>query len=153
MREEMRILAEKLDGREYRETIDKEIRLYAKKNGLLIVHGASDDLIEFDGVFTDEAGAGNGTKVYIKSYGVVMEPECDCEYSEKWYKDQCKTACKIVVHQGGHPGLPGIDGKDIFWHYNADLDASSFTSFKIMEDGGVYCIGLIIDATQLPRKD
>lgn len=152
MREEMRILAERLDGREYQETIDKEIRTYAKENGLLIVHGASDDLIEFDGAFTDEAGAGDGSKVYITANGVAMEPDCDCEYAKKWYKDQIKTACKIVVHQGDHPGLPGIDGKDIYWHYDIELDTSSFETFKIMEDGGVYCIGLVIDANQLPQK-
>lgn len=50
--------ARRLDGREYREEVTSEDREIAKEHGFLIIYGASDDLIEFDGVVTDEIDVG-----------------------------------------------------------------------------------------------
>ena len=41
-------LAEKLNGRAYGDSFD-DVKQEAKENGLVIVYGASDDLMEFDG--------------------------------------------------------------------------------------------------------
>lgn len=46
--------AKRLDGRQYREEVTPEDREIAKQNGFLIIYGASDDLIEFDGIMIDE---------------------------------------------------------------------------------------------------
>lgn len=46
--------ATRLDGRQYRKEVTPEDREIAKQNGFLIVYGASDDLIEFDGIIRDE---------------------------------------------------------------------------------------------------
>lgn len=45
---EARELAEKLNGRAYGDSFD-DVKQEAKESGLVIVYGASDDLMEFDG--------------------------------------------------------------------------------------------------------
>ena len=50
-------LAEKLNGREYGNDITDEEATAAKKAGLLVIYGYSDDNIEFRGIIYDERGA------------------------------------------------------------------------------------------------
>lgn len=64
--------AEKLNGTEYNgyPIFSKEDIGIAKENGFVIVTGASDDLMEFEGAVEDEAGCFDGGKVYISKNGV-----------------------------------------------------------------------------------
>ena len=48
-------LAEKLNGIAYGDSFD-DVKQEAKESGLVIVYGASDDLMEFDGAIYDEGG-------------------------------------------------------------------------------------------------
>ena len=59
--------AENLNGTEYNgyPIFSKEDIGIAKENGFVIVTGASDDLMEFEGAVEDEAGCFDGGKVYI----------------------------------------------------------------------------------------
>ena len=66
-------LAEMLNGRQYGDETTPEIERLAKENGLCIAFGASDDLLEFRGSVYDEAGAYNGTVVYLSKKGNVKE--------------------------------------------------------------------------------
>lgn len=50
---EARELAEKLNGRTYGDSFD-DVLEEAKQSGLVIVTGASDDLMEFNGAIYDE---------------------------------------------------------------------------------------------------
>lgn len=83
-------LAEKLDGIEYSRNYLEPYVEIAKQNGLLIITGYSDDLIEFEGVFREEIPAG---EVWINRDGVIedfdvakdyWQDESDCfEWAEK----------------------------------------------------------------------
>ncbi len=50
-------LAAQLNGREYGSEITKEEEAAAKKAGLVVVYGASDDLVELRGAIEEEVGA------------------------------------------------------------------------------------------------
>ena len=50
-------LAELLNGNEYRDEMTKEQEQAAKQNNLLVLFGASDDLLEMRGAIRDEVGA------------------------------------------------------------------------------------------------
>lgn len=64
--------AERLNGTEYNgyPIFSKEDIGIAKENGFVIVTGASDDLMEFEGAIEDEAGCFDGGRVYISKNGV-----------------------------------------------------------------------------------
>ena len=67
-------LAEKLNGRAYGDSFD-DVKQEAKESGLVIVYGASDDLMEFDGAIYDEGGCFDGGRVYFDRNGVDQEGE------------------------------------------------------------------------------
>ena len=64
--------SERLNGTEYNgyPIFSKEDIKIAKENGFVIVTGASDDLVEFEGAIEDEAGCFDGGRVYISKRGV-----------------------------------------------------------------------------------
>ena len=69
---EARELAEKLNGRTYGDSFD-DVLEEAQQSGLVIVTGASDDLMEFDGAIRDEGGCFDGGRVYFDKDGVDQE--------------------------------------------------------------------------------
>ena len=66
-------LAAILTGWEHPLRITNELREVAKGAGLVIVYGASDDLMEFDGAIYDEIGAYGGTEVWVDATGLVPD--------------------------------------------------------------------------------
>lgn len=64
--------AERLNGTEYNgyPIFSKEDIGIAKENGFVIVTGASDDLMEFDGAIYSEGDCFDGGKVYFSKNGV-----------------------------------------------------------------------------------
>ena len=54
------ILAKKLNGRQYGAELTEDEEIWAKNNGLVVVCGASDDLMEFYGAINDEIDCYNG---------------------------------------------------------------------------------------------
>ena len=72
------IFADKLNGRAYRDSFD-DVKQEAKENGLVIVYGASDDLMEFDGAIYDEGGCFDGGRVYFDRDGVDQEGGRTCK--------------------------------------------------------------------------
>lgn len=113
--------AQKLGGREYAsypQFLTSEIEL-AKQNGWVIVYGASDDLIEFDGAITDEAGCYEGGKIYICETGVV-------DYGNS------HTKCIEAIWCDN----------DITWTYKTDIPHETF---MLYEEGEKYCQAIIFD--------
>ena len=64
-------LAAKLNGREYLQEITRGEAELAKASGLVVVYGASDDLIEFRGAIRDEGDCYDGGTVLIDAKGVL----------------------------------------------------------------------------------
>ena len=134
-------LAKQLDGIEYPpcNTIPKSVINEAIENDLIIVYGLSDDLVEFAGAMHDEIGCyGGGTAFIDVECCLVESPDCDCEYAEKWYKQQCDTAKSIKAIW--------CENADVSWTYVTDIPHSTF---KVMEDGEVYCVGFVFDKESL----
>ena len=132
--------AAKINGREYREELSAPEERQAKADGMLIVFGASDDLIEFRGVIYDEANLYDGGVVLLNSKQIYNhEHECDCPHCG--FKEIEKTLAKINCKwdEGGYS-----------WLLETDLPHATF---EIVEDGEKYCRGLVIDAKDLPTTN
>lgn len=122
-------LAALLNNREYREEITRDEEAQAKHAGLVIVFGASDDLMEFRGAIHDEYDAYNGTTAFLDADGLLVN-ECDSEECPHFRK-QAAQANKIKA----------IWDKDGYsWVYETDIPHETF---DIVEDGETYCRGIV----------
>lgn len=114
-------LAATLDEIEYDKLVNfnqdvKEIFEQAKENDLVIVFGASDDLMEFRGAIDDEADCFDGGTISFDESGVDNHGTSSNEIEALW----CKG--------------------DIAWKYETDI---SHETFNVMEDGEIYCLGIV----------
>ena len=138
------LIAAALHGREYGDvqTVPGAIAEQAKAVGFVIVYGESDDLMEFRGAFTEEISAYEGTKALVDAEGVIERPrsldERDDSATER-YLQRKKIAATIeaIWAQGG-----------CSWSYHTALPHAIF---DIMEEGNVYCRGIVIAVADLPR--
>lgn len=124
-------VAEKLNGIQYGEegkilTLEycKELR----REGIVVVRGYSDDLVEFDGAISDELGADDH---YLNSKGVIRN-ECEddcCPYFEKIRKE-AKYYIKPLW----------CETPEYAWTYDTNVPHATF---DIMEDEDKYCRGIV----------
>jgi hypothetical protein len=137
---------EMLHGREIGNELSREEAKLAKSLGFLVVYGASDDLLEFDGAFRDEVGACNGTKLYIDRDGVKPTWGDDAEKTEfdarEYFRREDMPAFKIIAAWAP-------EGSELSWNISIDSTKSDgspqWECFEIMEDGSPFCRGLVID--------
>lgn len=129
--------AAKLNGREYRQEITKEECAEAKAYGLVVVFGASDDLMEFRGAIEDEMGAWDGVTAYLTSDGLV-ENKCEdgCPYFEE------KKSNAVELHS-----IWDRDGYS--WVYET---AIPHETFEIMDGGDKYCRGIVFALADVGTK-
>lgn len=128
-------LATKLNGREYMGEITKAEEQEAKESGLVVVFGASDDLIEFRGAIRDEAYCSHGSMIAITKEGLPKN-ECgdsDCPYFMKYWKSLTKI--KALFDSNGYS-----------WQYEAPFPVARF---DIMEDEEKYCQGIVFELSSL----
>lgn len=106
-------IASRINGMEYGQDIPSDIVEEAKRSGIAIVFGGSDDLMEFRGAFNEELGAWIGdegkTKDFTSSKGRIITAEW-CRYPT------------------------------ISWTYKSEIRSESFI---VNEDGSPYCIGMV----------
>jgi hypothetical protein len=137
-------LAELLNGREYRDELTSYEERQAKEEGLVIVFGASDDLVEIRGAIHDELDAFEGVTFQMDKKGVIEKPiqsdmdEEDFEVQFEEYLERKKKAVKIsaIWNDYGNP----------CWEYRTDVPHETF---DIMEDGEVYCKGIVLSVNDL----
>lgn len=131
-------IAQMIDGVEYGKAIPLEAVELAKQSGVVIVYGASDDLMEFDGAFRDEVGAFEGGIAWMTPKG-VFEPKCEnsnCPYAAKE-----RDSAVIIRQVWCAPG-------QATWTY---ITAIPRTTFRVMEDGGVFCEGIVFRLEDVGR--
>lgn len=115
---ELKEFANLIDGRQYdyRMFTKEELQL-AKDNRIVIVTGASDDLVELEGAITDEGDCWEGGKIYVKAIpngGIVH----NCERSDvfgftaKWCEEKDKN------------------GKIISWTYDVPIEHETFVIYE-----------------------
>ena len=134
-------LAAKLNGREYcREITDEEVR-QAKEAGLVVVFGASDDLIEFRGAIRDEGDCYDGGTVLIDTKGVLpsWDEASESEESAQEYFERKAKARTITALWAKEPGYS--------WTYKTDIPHETF---EIVEDGEPYCRGIVFNIGDIP---
>lgn len=135
-------LATKLDNSEYPLRISKQLSADVLSSGLLIVYGASDDLIEFDGSWRDEAGCNDGGTITIDRNGIIpdfSEIEHEVGECEKWLR-RSKSSATIEALWCKEEGYS--------WTYKTDIP---HVTFNVVEDGEMYCRGMVIALSDLPR--
>lgn len=129
--------AKMLNGRERGAEISREEERLAKTHGLVVVFGASDDLMEICGAIEEEFDCYEGGTTHITKTGVLSEPECDpedCPYFAA-ARSVAKTI-KAVWHDEGGP----------CWTYETEIPHETF---NICEDGEVWCIGIVFSVEDL----
>lgn len=124
-------IAEKLNGIAYGENVS-DIEAEAKEHGIVIVMGASDDLMEFSGAINDEGGCFEGGTVWFNKESVCCDNEVSVEYKNSIIAKWCNGEDE--------------SGNLATWSYETTIPNETF---KIWEDGELYCIGLVFSADDL----
>jgi len=121
-------LAQRLNGREYRNEVTPLDIKQAKDSGLVIVYGASDDLMEFEGAISEEFG----TEAYFDKEGNLIE-SCDDECIH--YRNARKMANKIdATYNNG------------VWNYTTNIPHAKF---QVFEEKKLCCNGIVFDMNDL----
>ena len=129
-------LAAKLNGREYLREITDEEAKQAKASGLVVVYGASDDLIEFRGAIHDEGDCYDGGEILFDSKGVLPSwgVASDSEESAEAYferKPKARMIKALFAKEGSYT-----------WTYCTVIPHETF---EIVEDGEPYCRGIVFN--------
>lgn len=138
-------LAALLNGRQYRQEITKDEEAAAKAAGLLVIFGASDDLVELRGAISDQVGAYEGSTVRISKAGALIQDfesidRDDEEALEAYFK--AKAAGFVEVEAVWSPA-----GEDLSWAFKTEVPHATFT---IAEEGEPdFCRGIVIDMADL----
>lgn len=127
--------AQQLNGKEYDSCmfLKSELKM-AKENGWVIVTGASDDLMEFEGAMYDEGGCFDGGKVFFSKEAV-------------WNGEDDKSAfpnCIEAIWCGKE--ILDENGNVIPWTYKTDIPHETF---MVYEDGDPYCRGIVFSVDDL----
>lgn len=124
-----------LNNREYGSELTQYERQRAKESGLVVVYGASDDLIEFDGAIRDEGGCYDGGDVYFDRTGVAQN-------GEKLANKITAVWCGKVDNEpaGDLSEFQTENGETITWTYKTDIPHATF---MVYEDGEPYCRGIV----------
>lgn len=125
--------ASRINGRQYGNELTKDDIRIAKENGIVVVYGASDDLMEFEGAIYDEAGVYNREKVLLDKTGLFEMCEDDCIHSKN-----AKEQCKYITAKWGENGFS--------WSYETDIPHETFL---IYEDDELYCQGIVFYLSSL----
>ena len=132
------LLAGLLTGREYGKEMLKEEEMQAKAAGLIVIFGASDDLMEFRGFVDDERGA--PTIALLDAKGLLPFRE-DIEHDDEALKDYFARAPQVRAVDALWAKEEGYS-----WTYRTDVP---HVTFEIVEDGEPYCRGIVIDVADL----
>lgn len=123
---EIKEFAQMINGKQYGyPQFTKEELQIAKDNGFVIVYGASDDLMEFDGAIQDEGGCYDGGTVWFdrnRVYNGTVTAGDRC-IEALWCKED-----------------------DITWTYKTDIPHETF---MIYEGDEAYCRGIVFSINDL----
>lgn len=136
-------LAAKLTGREYTNEITKTEEAEAKKSGLVVIFGASDDLAELRGAIYDEAGCYDGGEFFLDPTGKqFLLPQIEDEDDEILKKYGVSEAARAVLAAAIKVEALWCKEPGYSWTFATD---APHATFEVMEDGEHYCRGIVID--------
>lgn len=124
-------IAAQLNGSEYPLRISKELQARAKEARVVIVYGASDDLMEFDGAFRDDIVSYEGGTAYLTKDGLLQN---DCENEGCPHFEKLKTGSAFIDADWDTDGYS--------WTYRTKIP---HVTFEVVEDGEKYCRGIVFN--------
>ena len=132
-----------LDKREIGEEITEQEARHARESGLVVLFGASDDLVELRGAIEDESGADGGTVFKLDQAGIVpdwLQVDHDDE-------DECR---EYFARSDGNKST--VTAKwcaegDYSWTYET---AIPHATFEVVENKQPYCRGIVFELAALP---
>ena len=149
-------IAAQLNNIEYPCRIDDSIIEQAKANNIVIVFGASDDLIEFRGAINDENGIGEEDVTLIDNEG-VLHIGANGYFTDLKYQPDSISECRKAIDRFDNSvpvasvwcpnnkqsglWLPN-DGSGPSWVYSVP-EHIEWEPFNVMEDGSLYCVGIV----------
>jgi hypothetical protein len=136
-------LAAELNGIQYptHRSITKDQIASAKAAGLVIVFGASDDLMEFEGAIHDEFGCYDGGTAWIDAQGLLDRDQIE---------DEDEAVAAYVARRKDAESITAIWDTDGFsWIYETDIPHSTFDVWD-GEDG--YCRGIVFALADLKSQ-
>ena len=119
-----------LAGASYRNEVSREHEAIARANGLVIVFGASDDLMEFRGSVRNELDAYNGTTAYLTMSG-LLQNDCD--------DDRCPHFAKLKKKAATIDALWCAE-EGYSWTFRTDIPHATS---EVAEDDEPYCRGIV----------
>lgn len=134
-------LAEKINGRQYRDELPKELHKLAKKEGLFVINGASDDICQVGGLGDTEVSCFDGGDIVFCKDGdcenvEFIADEDDENRRKKLLKaKKAKNIVKAVWCDGDWP-----------WTYKTKIPHSTF---QIWEGDDKYCIGIVFSVKDI----
>jgi hypothetical protein len=135
-------LAALLNGREYREEVTDDERAQAKRAGIVIVYGASDDLCEFDGAINDEADCCNGGLIQFDKHGLVSKPDREERATLEKFGVMEAYLSRPAATINARWDEKTDDGRPCSWCYSVNFPHETF---DVMEDGQLYCQGIVFN--------
>jgi hypothetical protein len=136
-------LAAILDGRQYMQEITKSEEAQAKASGLVVVFGASDDLIEFRGAIDDELGGFNEKVFCVTPRGLLttFQELKDSDASE----DEFAAYFQDVA--AGYQEIRAYFSDGLFsWTFETSIPHATF---NVMEDSDYFCRGIVFSLAEL----
>lgn len=117
------LLAVALHGREYPFDLTGEEQAQAKAAGLVVIFGADDNLMKLRGAEHGDRNCRSGDSFIFDRSTLVPPTRCHFKVEPIW-----------------------SDQDDASWTYRTDVPHATF---DIMEDGEVYCRGIVINVADL----
>lgn len=127
---ELKMFADKLTKSASYRDIPEELINEAKEKGIVIVYGASDDLLELEGAIRDEFDCYEGGICYINKEGLINS---DCE--------DCKCCKHFQKTLNDSKSITSLWCKSEWtWSYKTDIPHEKF---YILDGDEQYCEGLV----------
>jgi len=138
--------AEKLNGREYCNEVSTTEHLQMVNEGVIAAYGASDDLLDFNGALNDEIGAFEGTTVLIFRDGkwVRIFDEEENKETGEFNRKQVEKMLKVKAIW-----CPKGEDDEVYTSWEIDTTIPH-EHFDIMEDGELFCRGIVFHASDVP---
>ncbi|NMY32650.1 hypothetical protein HBR94_14200 [Pseudomonas sp. WS 5412] len=132
-------LADRITGIAYPCRIHKDLIQIANESGLVIVYGASDDLMEFEGASDEEIGCYGGGIALVDAKGVLPDRDSidnDVELEQYFLrKAKAKPIEALWCKEDGYS-----------WTYKTDIPHATF---EVLEDADRYCRGIVFALADL----
>lgn len=129
-----------LNNREYREELTGEEQIKMREEGVVCIFGASDDLCELRGAFSDEIDCYGGGKFCYVS-------EADRFVENTYYERNPDELIQVDLDNRFYLEISSDKG---YWTYGLP-DEVEFEEFRVMEDEKLYAIGKLILVEDLKK--